>query len=308
VYDVGPQGLNRYSYALNNPIMYRDPTGHFITGPNDDPNPTAYGNVTGSQGQIADGTATVHDGGDGTFTMPLHVYDEVGHAVFPIDLQEFFSPSPRRGWWKNVKQEAERFQRELAAKQYMINRTDAILTLQLFGESPRRDLEYYHLLKEEMEYIEKADRIAHIMTGVVIAGANVVNKYSAVRASNNTVLRNQQTGNDWDEYVASTKLRKLDEAGLLGRQERLPTPDIPGKEFVKPDYTIYNTKGTVAAYADAKSGAIAFDAQAKGLIKWSTVTESKTLIYYTPQPTTVPRSMIQYATNRGVTIKVITVR
>jgi RHS repeat-associated protein len=28
VYDVGPQGLNRYSYALNNPILYRDPMGH----------------------------------------------------------------------------------------------------------------------------------------------------------------------------------------------------------------------------------------------------------------------------------------
>ncbi len=27
VYDAGPQGLNRYSYALNNPLRYLDPTG-----------------------------------------------------------------------------------------------------------------------------------------------------------------------------------------------------------------------------------------------------------------------------------------
>jgi RHS repeat-associated protein len=30
VYDAGPQGLNRYSYALNNPMIYRDPTGHNV--------------------------------------------------------------------------------------------------------------------------------------------------------------------------------------------------------------------------------------------------------------------------------------
>ncbi len=27
VYDTGPQGLNRYSYALNNPLRCNDPTG-----------------------------------------------------------------------------------------------------------------------------------------------------------------------------------------------------------------------------------------------------------------------------------------
>ncbi|MCP4401648.1 MAG: RHS repeat-associated core domain-containing protein, partial [bacterium] len=30
IYDRGPQGLNRYSYALNNPILYRDPSGHGV--------------------------------------------------------------------------------------------------------------------------------------------------------------------------------------------------------------------------------------------------------------------------------------
>ena len=37
VYDAGPQGLNRYSYALNNPILYRDPSGHYVVQVNTTP-------------------------------------------------------------------------------------------------------------------------------------------------------------------------------------------------------------------------------------------------------------------------------
>ena len=76
VYDVGPQGLNRYSYALNNPIIYRDPTGHFALEPDDDNNPGAYESITGSQAQFADGTATVHDGGYGGFNQTLDEYEQ----------------------------------------------------------------------------------------------------------------------------------------------------------------------------------------------------------------------------------------
>ena len=122
------------------------------------------------------------------------------------------------------------------------------------------------------------------------------------------VLKNQAVGNSWDDYVAIKKLRRLDERGLLGRQERLPTPDIPGKKYVKPDYTIWRTRAGVAAYADAKSGAIVFDAQARGLIEWSTVTQSKQLIYYVPKPTSLPRKMVSYAVQRGVRIRVIVVK
>ena len=31
-----PQNLNRYSYCLNNPLIYTDPTGHYILGPSDE--------------------------------------------------------------------------------------------------------------------------------------------------------------------------------------------------------------------------------------------------------------------------------
>ena len=116
---------------------------------------------------------------------------------------------------------------------------------------------------------------------------------------------NNIVGNQFDEYVAQTKLRGLDEAGQLGRQERLPTPDVPGRNYVQPDYTIYNPRGNVAAYADAKTGvSIGLDPQARGLVEWSKTTTSKTLIYYTPQGTTpVSADLLRYARRNGVRIQ-----
>lgn len=118
------------------------------------------------------------------------------------------------------------------------------------------------------------------------------------------VQQNNLVGNSFDEYVVGTKLRGLDERGLLVRQERLPTPDIDGS-YVKPDYSIYGHDGKVVAYADAKTGTkIPFDAQARGLIEWSKGTKTKTLIYYTPEGTTeISPHLLNYARQAGVVIK-----
>ena len=40
-----PQDLNRFSYVLNNPIRYNDPTGHMCSDP-DDPTPSCDGSGT----------------------------------------------------------------------------------------------------------------------------------------------------------------------------------------------------------------------------------------------------------------------
>ena len=116
---------------------------------------------------------------------------------------------------------------------------------------------------------------------------------------------NNRVGNQFDEYVAHTKLRGLDEAGQLGRQERLPTPDVSGRNYVQPDYTIYNPRNNVAAYADAKTGeSIGLDAQARGLVQWSKTTTSKTLIYYTPDgKTPISANLLRYAQQNGVRIQ-----
>ncbi|MBN1546596.1 MAG: hypothetical protein JW902_08055, partial [Syntrophaceae bacterium] len=72
VYDRGPQGLNRYSYALNNPLLYRDPTGKmsnpfatFFSGWHHTPNPvrealgkTLQAEAQGIKAGMIEGTTT----------------------------------------------------------------------------------------------------------------------------------------------------------------------------------------------------------------------------------------------------------
>jgi len=137
---------------------------------------------------------------------------------------------------------------------------------------------------------------------------------AAVAGSGVRIQRHKHVGDAFDDYVAATKLRKLDDAGQLlrtrggeGSLGRLPTPDVPGKKFVLPDYTILNPQGKVAAFADAKSGQIAYDAQARGFVEWAKTLESKRFIYYVPRETEVPKRLLDYAEQRKVTINVIVV-
>ncbi|WP_459574844.1 hypothetical protein [Cupriavidus sp. 8B] len=142
--------------------------------------------------------------------------------------------------------------------------------------------------------------------GLAIGEGRVLNRATA----DGTIRNNNSVGNSFDDYVAGTKLKGLDDRGLLGRQERLPTPDIDGRNYVKPDYSIYRQDGKIAAYADAKAGAeIPFDAQARGLVQWSKTTESRTLIYYTPDgKAQINQSLLNYARTNGVVVKQVGVK
>ncbi|MEW6689058.1 MAG: RHS repeat-associated core domain-containing protein, partial [Pseudomonadota bacterium] len=151
-----------------------------------------------------------------------------------------------------------------------------------------------------------------VVAGGFVAGrlgqaSTVVEDYlGSIRPpSPSTLSQNSVVGQQFDDYVAEVKLKGLDELGQLERQERLPTPDlVPARQYVQPDYTIYNPRGGVAAYADAKTGAsIPFDAQAQGLVKWAETTTSKTLIYYTPLGNTpISANLLQYALGHGVRV------
>jgi filamentous hemagglutinin len=121
--------------------------------------------------------------------------------------------------------------------------------------------------------------------------------------------RNKAAGDAFDAYVAETKLRGLDELGQLGKQERLPTPWLTKKRYVIPDFTIYRPDGLIAAYGEAKTGRmIAYDAQAQGLLEWATTTQSRTLVYYTPDGKSVIHpSLLQMARTLGVAVKQVAV-
>jgi RHS repeat-associated protein len=171
----------------------------------------------------------------------------------------------------------------------------------IFGSGPREFAwEYGGQLASD------AVTAASLGLGIYRLGAGVLRGIAAEAAPKSvpTGPVNNLVGREFDEYVAQTKLRGLDEAGQLGRQETLPTPDVPGRKYIRPDYSIYNPRGNVAAYADAKSGAsIGLDAQARGLVQWSRTTTSKTLIYYTPQGTTpISPELLRYAQQNGVRV------
>jgi len=171
----------------------------------------------------------------------------------------------------------------------------------IFGSGPREFAwEYGGQLASD------AVTAASLGLGIYRLGAGALRGIAAEAAPKGvpTGPANNLVGREFDEYVAQTKLRGLDEAGQLGRQETLPTPDVPGRKYVRPDYTIYNPRGNVAAYADAKSGAsIGLDPQARGLVQWSKTTTSKTLIYYTPEGATpISPELLRYAQQNGVRI------
>lgn len=142
---------------------------------------------------------------------------------------------------------------------------------------------------------------AKLATGESLLGS------ADVIAPNRSTLSPSTTrpGMEFDNYVRSTKLRGVDEAGLLQTQTQLPTPDFPGQSYVRPDYTIWNTQGKIAAIADAKTSPhIPFDNQARGLLEWTAATaEAKTLIYYTPTgESTVSGDLLKAARAMGVTV------
>src|SRR5262245_6754158 len=108
-------------------------------------------------------------------------------------------------------------------------------------------------------------------------------------------------------YVKEQKLGSLDRAGQLETQQRLPTPELLQK-YVQPDYTIYNSRLQVAAYGDAKSGAISFDAQARGLVLWSTTASSRTLVYYVPRQIALPQGLLNFAKRNQVRVITVVVK
>ena len=69
---ANPQAYNRYSYVLNNPLRYTDPTGHYCVGDDEDcadeggdgSAPTGTGGNNGGGGGGGGGGGNPHDDDD----------------------------------------------------------------------------------------------------------------------------------------------------------------------------------------------------------------------------------------------------
>jgi len=66
-----PQSLNRYSYCLNNPLIYVDPTGHYANDPGEDPPDSGLGED--KEESKGDTVETNSDGLEGLNEDPFEV-------------------------------------------------------------------------------------------------------------------------------------------------------------------------------------------------------------------------------------------
>ncbi len=124
---------------------------------------------------------------------------------------------------------------------------------------------------------------------------------------------NNRVGNDWDRYVQGTRLKSLDEAGLLDTQVHATLKydlDI-AQTAVRPDYALLNKHNRWAAIGEAKaleSRLIEFSEQSRGLVRWAKATETQQLFYYVPWQTKVHPKLMRFAASEGVGIRVVVVK
>ena len=147
----------------------------------------------------------------------------------------------------------------------------------------------------------------NLRSPLVPVGAGEMGMFGIKGLQNPLVLANQQVGGDFENYVFEQRFAQLaDTNATVVPQQRAYISGLD-QAYVIPDFTVYTGEGNIAYYADAKSGAIAFDTQAQGLINLSSqYSLSKTLIYYTPEGNTlIPQALTDYARARGVAIRQI---
>ena len=100
---ANPQNLNRFSYTLNNPVRYTDPTGHYVPCEEDagecqhDPAPSGGGTNGGGGGNGGNGGSCRNNdpdcrggGGGGSLCYPGELVCQLGNAPYDgYDLNDF---------------------------------------------------------------------------------------------------------------------------------------------------------------------------------------------------------------------------
>ena len=284
-----PLSLHLYTYCHNNPIKYIDPSGHR----NED-----------SKCEDSWGTANIGIGKINQVTnedlRDLKFVNKSAWQIADIVFKEWLDTEPHK-----------RFNQMPYGMMAANNFKDTLHRKHIYGAADITKLSIKEL--DAIYWDEYNYQVSITTIGVSLLylkslrtsrSTNNLSKPDQDTSETPQVVMNNEVGNSFDVYVEATKLKGVAEQDLLRQQEVFLTPDVEGKNFVKPDYSIYNTNGYLAAIGDAKtSPIIPYDEQAQGFIKAAQTTTSKTIIYYTPTGNSeISLDLIDAARSEGIKI------
>jgi hypothetical protein len=154
------------------------------------------------------------------------------------------------------------------------------------------------------EGVEAADNAAVTAVNSTESAATGAANTTTATTQTPLVRINNEVGTLFDKYVYEKRFAQMEDTNATVVTQRQMGVSGLDQDYVQPDYSVYTQDGEIAFLADAKAGAIEFDTQAKGLIQLSQQTLSKTVIYYTPDGTTlIPKTLRTYAQASGVEIR-----
>lgn len=263
-------GLNRYAYARNNPLVLQDPDGRKATLKPVNPGSPGSGLPRGSASGGARMLQYGARAGPGVSASEgAGVATKAGIAGLVVGLFVGWTVF----WVKAVEHSGERHE-----------------------ERVRRIAMAENLRDDGL--ISQEEATQYILTGQLFAsrgGSRERTVKDAYRA------KYFELGREFQQHVLESVLNALYEGDQLAVEYHIGT--VTG--IRRPDFARWDREGTglFEWIGDAKLGSIELDDQMRGLIDEATRTTARVLILFTPEGVEVPRNVIDAARDMGVAVK-----